>query len=412
MAILHPTRSLIALVPQYVSRFSCIGSSCEDSCCAGWQVTIDKKTFTAYRQSQHPELKPLFESSIKRTRSKGCDNNYAKIELHQKSAACPLIKENLCSVQKNLNETYLSDACFSYPRMTRQFAGVVEQSLTLSCPEAARQALLRADAFDFVENNIQLRESTAHRIGPIQGLSVEAMNEIRLFCLQLMRAAGLALWEKLAVLGVFCESLTKTIEGHLQRDVPALIHEFVGMLEAGSVVQALKELAPNHVSQAIVFATLCASKQVVSRSTGPRELAAVMAKGMQVDEASERSREQQIVDNYRRGLERLAAALEEAPYLLEHYVLNEMFSNLFPFGDSTPYDSYLRLISRFGMVRFMLAAHCNGSDALPSAALLAQTVQVFCRRFQHDANFAMQTNEVLRNSGWDRLEKIYGFLRY
>jgi hypothetical protein len=39
-------------------------------------------------------------------------------------------------------------------------------------------------------------------------------------------------------------------------------------------------------------------------------------------------------------------------------------------------------------------------------------VQVFCRRFQHDRLFAVQTSEALRNSGWDRLEKIYRFLRY
>lgn len=411
MAILHPSRSLTALVPQYVSRFSCIGSSCEDSCCAGWRVTVDKKTFTAYRQSNHPELKPMFESSLKRTRSQESDTNYARIELHAESGACPMMKDSLCSVQKNLDETYLSNTCFSYPRATRQFAGGIEQSLTLSCPEAARQALLSADAFDFVENRIQVRDSTASSIKPTHGLSVETMNEIRIFCFQLMRTDALALWEKLAVLGVFCESLTTAIAAHNQRAIPALLQEFIVILETGSVVQALQDLAPNHASQALVFSALWNSRNLMPRSASQRDIVASIAKGMQLDDASTRSKEQQIVDSYRRGIERLATALETTPYMLEHYVLNEMFSNLFPFGDTTPYESYLRLISRFGMVRFMLAAQCN-NEALPSPALLAQTVQVFCRRFQHDALFATQTSEVMRNTGWDRLEKIYGFLRY
>jgi lysine-N-methylase len=412
MAILHPSRSLIALVPQFASRFSCIGSSCEDTCCAGWEVSIDKKTFNAYKQSNHPELKPVFESSLKRTRSKESDSTYARVQLHAESGACPMIKDSLCSVQKNLNETYLSNTCFNYPRSTRQFAGSIEQSLTLSCPEAARQALLSADAFDFVENKIQVRETSADTVAPKHGLGVQEMNEIRIFCFQLMRTEGLALWEKLAVLGVFCESLTKAIEAHNQRGIPALLQQFIVILETGSVVQALQELTPNHVSQALVFAALWNSRNGAPRSASQRETMAVIASGMQIDEASERSEEEQIVDHYRRGLERLSAALEAAPFMLEHYVLNEMFSNLFPFGDATPYESYLRLISRFGMVRFMLAAQCNGGDTLPSPAALVQTVQVFCRRFQHDRLFAMNSSEVLRKRGWDRLEKIYGFLRY
>jgi lysine-N-methylase len=412
MAILHPSRSLSALVPQYASRFSCIGSSCEDTCCAGWQVSIDKKTFTAYRQSNHVELKAAFDTSLKRTRSQASASHYAHIELEQESGNCPLAQDRLCSVQKNLNETYLSDTCFSFPRSTRQFAGGIEQSLTLSCPEAARQALLSADAFDFVESRIQVRDSTLNGIRSMHGLGPESMNEIRIFCFQLMRAEGLALWQKLAALGVFCESLTQAIDAHRQAGIPALIQDFIALLESGAIVQALQDLTPNHVSQALVFSTLWQMPRGTAPSASQRDIIDMIAQGMATDEMSERSRDEQIVDNYRRGLERLPAALQDAPYMLEHYVLNEMFSNLFPFGDATPYEHYLRLISRFGMVRFMLAAQCNSSESLPSPALLALTVQVFCRRFQHDRLFARHTSEVLHKSGWDRLEKLYGFLRY
>jgi lysine-N-methylase len=132
---------------------------------------------------------------------------------------------------------------------------------------------------------------------------------------------------------------------------------------------------------------------------------------MPTDPARAEPVEQQIVDNYRRGIERLPAALSEAPWLMEHYLLNEIFSSLFPFGDSTPYEHYLQLVARFGMVRFVLAAQCNSDAGLPTPALLAQTVQVFCRRVQHDTQLAQQINQALQNTGWDRLDRIYGFLR-
>lgn len=38
------------LVPEYIEDFSCIGSACEDTCCAGWNITVEKKTYQAYRK--------------------------------------------------------------------------------------------------------------------------------------------------------------------------------------------------------------------------------------------------------------------------------------------------------------------------------------------------------------------------
>jgi lysine-N-methylase len=101
-------------------------------------------------------------------------------------------------------------------------------------------------------------------------------------------------------------------------------------------------------------------------------------------------------------------ALQAAPHLLEHYILNEMFRDL---DGKTPYEDYVQLVSRFALLRLMLAARCNTDGALPDAAALVGTVQVFCRRFQHDVRFAQRTNQALSNSGWITLNKVFSFLR-
>lgn len=36
------------LRPQYAKRFRCIGGACEDACCSGWAVTIDRSTYQKY----------------------------------------------------------------------------------------------------------------------------------------------------------------------------------------------------------------------------------------------------------------------------------------------------------------------------------------------------------------------------
>lgn len=45
------------LIPKYYNDFACIGAKCEDTCCAGWKVSVDKATFHKYRNIGKSELK-------------------------------------------------------------------------------------------------------------------------------------------------------------------------------------------------------------------------------------------------------------------------------------------------------------------------------------------------------------------
>lgn len=411
MNVLHLTRKLPALVPQYVSRFNCVGSACPDTCCAGWRVTVDKKTFNAYRQTRNPAVSTLLAKNVTRIRSQGSDGNYARFELEPGTHNCPMLQDSLCSVQKNMNESYLSNTCFTFPRSSRTFAGNHEQALTLSCPEAARQALLHADAFDFVEAEITVRPDMVSDMKSKNGLSVDAMNEIRIFCLQLMRTAGMELWQKLAILGTFCESLSTTLAAEGQGGVAALLNGFVEMIENGMAIDALAGMQPNHELQGRVFASLWQLKKAGGTSDSQRQVFSAVAAGFGADRVDEAIAIEQMVERYSSGVALLPEALQAAPHLLENYILNEMFRDLFPFVGATPYDAYLQLVSRFGLLRMVLAAQCNTDGALPDADAMVRTVQVYCRCFQHDANFAANVNQALRNSGWARLEKVYGFLR-
>ncbi|MGH8854241.1 MAG: flagellin lysine-N-methylase [Telluria sp.] len=412
MPILHLTRTLPAVLPRYVSRFRCIGSQCEDTCCSGWQVTLDKKTFNAYRQSKHPDLVKPFAASIKRQRSMANELNYGKIELSGPHNTCPLIeKDGLCGVQNKLDESYLSNTCFTYPRVSRAFAGQFEQALMLSCPEAARQALLAPDAFEFEEGTITVRADMLNKVTARHGITVEHMNEVRIFCLNLMNTRDLELWQRLAVMGVFCESLTRLIAAGQQGAIPGLIADFHATLAQGELVDALRDIQPNHAAQAYVFSTLWGGKTLHGSTVRQVRLIASIAKNLGADPDTGITTAEQLLESYMRGLGRLQQVLEGAPHLFENFVLNEMFSHLFPFDAGDPYEHYLQLVSRFGLLRLMLAAQCNTEGELPGIDVLIQTTQVFCRRFEHDIAFAGKVNAALASSGWGSLDKLYSFLR-
>ena len=412
MATLHPTRTYPALLPRYVSRFQCTGSACSDSCCSGWSVTLDKKTFQAYRQSRHPELKKLFDTSLRRQRSQGGELNYGRIEMTAGDIACPMIQGGLCGVQKHMDESHLSNTCFTYPRIATNFGGQVQQALQLSCPEAARQALLAPDAFDFIEDKVTVRSGELKRVEASGPLANELLHEVRIFCLQLMRSAGLQLWQRLAILGVFCEQLSQVVKKNGPAAMLPLMDEFGGLVASGALLDALGDLQPDHASQAIVFATLWSGKEAPGRTPRQRAVIDAVTANLGADPVTGKASIDALVTAYTRGIQRLPQALDATPYLLEHYILNEMFLHVFPFDATDAYESYLQLVSRYGLLRLMLAAQCASNNPLPDAETLVETVQIFCRRFRHDPNFAKQTSEVLRGEGWDSLDKLYGFLPY
>ena len=411
MTVLHFTRTVPALIPRYVSRFSCIGPACEDNCCTGWRVSIDKKTFNAYRQSQHPQLRQGFSEHLARSRSQESQANYGRIKLQDGTGECPFMEDRLCSVQKHLNESHLSNTCFSYPRVSRSLGTSHEQALLLSCPEAARQALLAPDAFEFVEGSITVRAETVSATKARSGLSLETINDIRIFCLNLVRVQDMPLWQRLAILGMFCKSLSEALRDYQQSTVPSLLDSYATLVEQNLAQESLEQLLPNHAAQARVFSCLWSGEAPSLQSAVQKAVHDAVARGLGADPETGVVKTEDMIAHYTRGIERLPEALSAAPLLLEHYVLNEMFLQLFPFEGKDPFENYVLLISRFGVLRLMLAAQCNTEKDLPNAEQLVQTVHVFCRRFQHDAAFAKQTNESLRATGLNSLASLYAFLR-
>lgn len=410
MAILHRTRTLPALMPRYVERFRCLGPTCEDTCCASWPIHIDKKTYKAYRRDSAPELGRALSQHLLRIDGDHGSKAYAVIQPQGEEQRCPVMQDGLCSIHKQLGETYISDLCFTYPRLTNQFNGQLEQAMSLSCPEAARLALLAEDAFEFVESEVALREAMTNPIAPYQGMPLELMNDIRIFCLNLLRTRELELWQRLALLGVFCESLSRHVAARNYDAVPAMLERFIGVVESGELLASLDGIQPNHQAQAMVFATLWGAKGFASPSQFQQAVIHRISAGLGADENGQVS-STALVAAYGRGLARLDQVLEDAPFLLENYLANEMFLHLFPFNAQDVYDSYLHLVARFGLLRLLLAAQCGAEEALPGIPLLISTVHLHCRRFQHDNDYTRLIHASLHDSGWASLEKLYSLLR-
>lgn len=137
-------------VPSYFDTFKCIGSSCEDTCCAGWYIAIDEATYKKYKKVKDPVMKKRLDKELVAKKGAVTSEHVAKIKLKNNRCAF-LSSEGLCDLYTHLGEGYLSQTCQLYPRTFIQVNDVLECSLALSCPEAARKILLNPEGITFTE---------------------------------------------------------------------------------------------------------------------------------------------------------------------------------------------------------------------------------------------------------------------
>ena len=77
------------LQPSYYETFRCVGSVCEDTCCRGWRVPVDKQTFEKYHSCSNSELGPKLQTLVNIIPAPDSDESYAEIQLDQ--GVCPFL---------------------------------------------------------------------------------------------------------------------------------------------------------------------------------------------------------------------------------------------------------------------------------------------------------------------------------
>lgn len=119
-------------VPHYYKKFCCSGSECPDTCCAGWQIMIDRRSLKKYRR-QKDALGSRLHNEI--DWQEGCFKQY--------DGRCAFLNEdNLCDLYiEGGGADMFCRTCRTYPRHIEEFEGLREISLSLSCPEAAHLIL-------------------------------------------------------------------------------------------------------------------------------------------------------------------------------------------------------------------------------------------------------------------------------
>lgn len=394
-----------ALVPQYMKKFACIGAQCEDSCCVGWRVHIDEVTFKKYNRIRDLELKAIHEKHVIRVRSNRSERNYAKIKLYP-NGSCPFLSaEKMCKIQQKLGEDYLSDICATYPRVVNVINGVLERSATVSCPEAARLVLLNPDRmeFDVIEESTKIRNIIAKTIDThaktVQNKAEKYFWELRIFTIQILQNRSYVLWERLILLGMFFRKLEEYIESGRIDEIPQLIATYTQIINEGSLKANLANIPVQYVIQMQLVKELVDYRffQGINNSRY-MECFVEMLQGIQYKEGLT---VEEIAEHYKEALERYYLPfMSEHEYILENYLVNFVFKNVFPFGTyASVFEEYAMLVIHFAMIKLHLIGMAGFHKGLNTDQII-KLIQSFAKVVEHNQQYLLNIHRLLTKNGY------------
>lgn len=397
-------KSIKIIKPKYIKEFKCVGGTCKDSCCIGWDVDIDKVTFRQYYKVQDKEMKKMFQKNVHN--NENCyseDVDYGKVKL-KKGKRCPFLDEkNYCIIYSRIGEEYLSNVCTCFPRITNKIDEFYEMSLDVSCPEAARLILLKEEGIEFE----QLEETLGKHIisGEINTKSKQANNlsmkyfkEIRDLSIKIMQNRKYDLSERLYILGDFLEKLEEELDYNFNN-----VNKFIKEYDMKLGLNYYDKNKLNYVIQVSFFKNILDSLNVFEEvdSDSFKEYTKEVIQGFNFKDIQDMTKNSEA---YIKAFEEYDKIIKKNRYIFENYIVNFIYNNLFPFSETKKvFDGYIMLLVRYSFIRFYLVGIylCNKSE---SKEEIVRLIQVFSKTTEHHKTFLADTLRELKGNEFDNIE--------
>ncbi|AIF50296.1 flagellin lysine-N-methylase [Pelosinus sp. UFO1] len=397
------------LEPQYLKKFHCIASACQDSCCTGWDVVVDKATYDIYQQSQNILLKPMFHDHIMINIDSTGNSSYARIAMN--NYVCPFLTEDrLCIIQKTLNEESLSITCDTYPRTFNNLDGLLERSLCVSCPSAAELVLMNEEPMQFnsSETVVLVRNNQIPVLNTGDDVNAKPyryFQEIRNFIITLLQDRTYPLWQRLVILSVFCDRLDQVSAELYDEDIPYIIAYFKDKIQKGEFRESMDNAGDRSEIQLQVMRILI-DHRLNGNFVSKKFLVYVneFVKGLGgIDGICQETISLRYKEAYTTYYQPF---MEKHEYVLENYLVNYVFKNLFPFrpqksiyfDQKSIYTEYILLVIHYSLIKTLLIGIAGYHQENFNSKHVITLIQTFAKSIEHNLPYLKQAVQFIEAS--------------
>ena len=202
--------------PDYFNEFKCVADKCKDTCCAGWQIVIDKESIEKYKDIKGDYIWKVMANVDWEER----------IFRQDEAKRCAFLNENnLCNLYINVGEDSLCKTCRDYPRHAEEFEGVREVTLSVSCPEVARILMERKTPVHFVtEENPEIEEDL--EFGDFDPFLYSIIEDARAAMLGILQNRSLPMTERMVLVLGMAHDMQRRVNRRLLFECDRVIEKY------------------------------------------------------------------------------------------------------------------------------------------------------------------------------------------
>jgi lysine-N-methylase len=334
------------------------------------------------------------------------DDSWAEIKLTQ--GVCNFLSAGLCEIHSTVGEDLLSKNCATYPRVMTQVDGVLQRSLDLSCPEAARLALSNPEPMEFVVSTAE----DHFRIGTLGTVDTtnskhpdhpfQYVDEVRSLMIALLQNRDYPLSQRLLVLGRLCDNLeTEGTEDGCEK--------LQNITRDSAPIHPRPSMPSTERFETVIELILA---RIGSDATSRRFLNCYQSFMTGLHWTMESTMDQLSSNLDAACAGPLAKFRAQHEYMLEHYLVAYVFRSLFPFGsvsvnrklaeyrfEHSISRQYQLMVVDFVVVETLLAglaALYGDRFGVPEALVLIQSAT---KTFEHSLAYPGKAQDVLISKG-------------
>lgn len=367
-------------IPKYMLTFKCIGSACTDTCCAGWDINIDEDTYKKYTNCTG-ELKELVQGKFRENKNSDdyLNKGFMILKEHNK---CPFLNDNLlCDIHGGVGEENLCITCKRFPRVYNIIDDIYEKSGLASCPEICTKAFLNKDKMEFIEIEESVDESAIEirRIidtGVFEGSDslLQYFWDIRVNSINIMQNRNFSIEERLSILKYF---YNKIEEYYNEKDFDA-VEEFLDEYSEGNIyLDSLKILELNEGNE--FYLNLLDEELIKNiRSVRLKECIEEYKKEiLKVNDIVKHINNEKI----------LLSLMEKYSYILENYLVNQIFKDLIPFNRGESLNLSINiLINSYRIIKAYIIGIALSNKEI-NEDLIIRVIQSLSKDIEHNKVF-------------------------
>ena len=214
---------------------------------------------------------------------------------------------------------------------------------------------------------------------------------------------------RLIILGLFIQKVEQLKQSDLEQQLPKIMENYSSRLCNEEYINSLKNIEGNLNFQLNLARDLIRYRMSTESSDKYLAILYQLLDGLLLDEDDNKEVQDinQSIAKYNQSyLEFYEPFMKKQGYILENYVVNYIFKNLFPFDYNTMFESYMMLIIHFTLIKLHMIGMAAKQQKL-TQDMVIECIQQLVKTIEHHSSYLQGVRKGMEDSGYNTMGHMF-----